>query len=98
MFKSHSFIGKNFSFKDKVAQDIRSKVVYRKDCDTCKNFYIGKTKSHYITRKNEHMTSNNSSVFKHIEENPSHVIDWDNMKIFSKRQLVSTPQTNSAHK
>ena len=81
MFKSHSFIGKNFSFKDKVTQDMRSKIVYRIDCDTCKKFYIGKTKRHYITRKNEHMTSNNSSVFKHIVENPSHVIDWDNMKI-----------------
>ena len=85
MFKSHSFIGNNFSFKEKVAQEMRLKIVYRIDCDTrlwtSKKFYIGKTKRHYITRKNEHMTCNNSSVFKHIEENPSHVIDWDNMKI-----------------
>ena len=81
MFKSHSFIGNNFSFKEKVAQEMRLKIVYRIDCDRSKKFYIGKTKRHYITRKNEHMTCNNSSVFKHIEENPSHVIDWDNMKI-----------------
>ena len=60
---------------------MRSKIVYRIDCNTCKKFYIGKTNCHYITRKNEQMTSNYSSVFKHTEENPSHVIDWDNMKI-----------------
>ena len=27
------------------------------------------------------MTGKNSSVFKHIEENPNHEINWDNMKI-----------------
>ncbi len=27
------------------------------------------------------LKDNTTSVFKHIEENPSHVIDWDNMKI-----------------
>jgi hypothetical protein len=31
------------------------------------------------------MTSNNSSVFNHIEENSSHVIDWDNLKIYTAK-------------
>ena len=80
MFKSHSSIGKHFSFKDKVEKDMKSKIIYMIECASCNKSYVGKTIRHFCTRKEEHMNSSNSSVFKHVQET-NHIIDWDNMKI-----------------
>ena len=46
----------------------------------CEKAYIGKTIRHFCTRKEEHRTDKESSVFKHIQET-DHEMDWDEMKI-----------------
>ena len=47
-FKSHSTISRNFSFKDSIDKDMKSKIVYRINCLDCEKFYVGKTKRQFI--------------------------------------------------
>jgi hypothetical protein len=79
-FKSHSTISRNFSFKDSVDKDMKSKIVYRINCLDCEKFYVGKTKRQFIQRKIEHKLLDNSSVHKHMTEE-NHRIDWDDMQV-----------------
>jgi hypothetical protein len=67
-FKSHSTISRNFSFKDGIDKDMKSKIVYRINCLDCEKFYIGKTKRLFKQRKIEHKLLDNSSVHKHMTE------------------------------
>jgi hypothetical protein len=48
-FKAHLTISRNFSFKDRIDKDMKSKIVYRINCLDCGKFYIGKT---FQTKKN----------------------------------------------
>ena len=43
IFKTHSTIGGQFTFKDKQPLLNRSNLIYRYTCECCKAFYIGKT-------------------------------------------------------
>ena len=54
IFKTHSTIGGQFSFKDKQPQMNRSNLIYRYTCQCCKEFYIGKTDRHLGQRIAEH--------------------------------------------
>ena len=80
MFKSHNTIQNFFTYKDKIDQDLKSKIIYSVKCLNCEKAYIGKTIRHFCTRKEEHRTDKESSVFKHIQET-DHEMDWDEMKI-----------------
>jgi hypothetical protein len=79
-FKSHSTISRNFSFKDSIDKDMKSKIVYRINCLDCEMFYVGKTKRQFKQRKIEHKLLDNSSVHKHMTEE-NHRIDWDDMQV-----------------
>ena len=58
-----------FSMKDRVPFDLRSYVVYKFVCGSCKADYIGRTKRHLSTRIKEHLeTDKKSHVYKHLNE------------------------------
>ena len=55
--------------KDKVPFDLRSYVVYKFVCGSCKADYIGCTKQHLSTRIKEHLEKDkNSHIYKHLNE------------------------------
>ena len=58
-----------FSMKDIVPFDLRSYVVYKFVCGSCKADYIGSTKQHLSTRiKEPFETDRKSHVYKHLNE------------------------------
>ena len=58
-----------FSMKDRLPFDLRSYVVYKFVCGSCKADYIGRTKRHLSTRIKEHLeTDKKSHVYKHLNE------------------------------
>ena len=58
-----------FSMKDRVPFDLRSYVVYKFVCGSCKADYIGRTKRHLSTRIKEHLeTDKKSHLYKHLNE------------------------------
>ena len=55
--------------KDSVPFDLRSYVVYKFACGSCKPDYIGRKKRHLSTRIKEHLeTDEKSHVYKHLNE------------------------------
>ena len=80
MFKSHSTIQNFFTYKEKIDQDLKSKIIYSVECLNCEKAYIGKTIRHFCTRKEEHRTDKDSTVFKHVQET-GHEMNWEEMKI-----------------
>ena len=62
-----------FSMKDIVPFDLRSYVVYKFVCGSCKADYIGRTKRYLWTRIKEHLEKDkNSYVNKHLNESQRH--------------------------
>ena len=58
-----------FPMKDSVPFDLRSYVVYKFVCGSCKADYIGRTKRYLWTRIKEHLEKDkNSYVNKHLNE------------------------------
>ena len=60
-----------FSTKDTVPKCFKSSVVYQYTCARCASCYVGRTHKHLITRINEHLGSESSSIFKHLRDNPA---------------------------
>ena len=55
--------------KDKVPFDLRSYVVYKFVCGSCKADYTGRTKQHLSTKIKEHLeTDKKLHVYKHLNE------------------------------
>ncbi|XP_019886125.2 uncharacterized protein LOC109610764 [Ooceraea biroi] len=75
--------------KDKLTTKEQTGVVYKLNCLDCNLSYIGQTKTHVITRTNEHKTavkkrdSLHSVVSKHRTIN-NHEFDWDNVEILHR--------------
>ena len=59
---------------------MKSKIIYSVECLNCEKTYIGKTIRHFCTRKEEHRTDKESTVFKHVQE-MGHEMNWEEMKI-----------------
>ena len=82
--------------KDPVNKENKCGVVYKIDCD-CNKSYIGETKRNVKTRLKEHKDDirlhNDTVVSRHIAENPTHNMDFDNFHILdlesnhSKRRI-----------
>lgn len=72
--------------KDKVPTQLRSGVVYKIDC-SCSSSYIGQTKQYLKTRCKQHRDharngdGEHSALSLHASENPSHIVDWDNVSV-----------------
>ena len=52
--------------------------IYKIKCGSCPSQYIGKTERTIRTRFEEHLTKNNSNVFKHIEETGHNINNLEN--------------------
>jgi predicted GIY-YIG superfamily endonuclease len=80
-FKAPNDIGKHLPFKDKVEDRFKkSFVIYKITC-SCGATYIGKTHRHLGTRIYEHKNNPASAVHKHLVDNPTHFVIWDNTEI-----------------
>ena len=81
IFNSSNRLRNFFGFKDKIAHNVRSHLLYRYTCDSCNAIYIGKTRRHYGVRVLEHLgislltgkkytfnpnNVNNTAVLNHI--------------------------------
>ena len=105
-------IGKLFTFKDNIKEKhAQSLVVYRLTCETCKQTYIGKTERILAHRIKEHLNpKKDSSIQTHLQENPTHVFDPENIEILDKATsnfkirlkeelhiITHKPELNSQH-
>jgi hypothetical protein len=85
-----------FRYKDRQELLLRANVVYRLTCN-CGAAYIGETKRNLITRVKEHHPAHNklqnSEVCVHLNQFPSHAVDFKNPEILGyantyKRLLI----------
>ncbi len=99
-------VGKLFPFKDNIKEKhTQSLVVYRLTCETCKQTYIGKTERILSHRIKEHLNpKKDSAIQTHLQENPTHVFDPDNIEILDKailkeelRIITHKPELKSQH-
>ena len=58
-----------FSTKDSFPKCFKSYVVYLFKCPSCRTCYVGRTHKHLDTRIQEHLGSETSSIYKHLNEN-----------------------------
>ena len=83
----------SFNFKDCIPRELKSLVLYRYSCSTCRGTYLGETKRHFLVRAYEHLglsvitnreykcnDKTATSVRKHCVHN-SHSNCLDNFKI-----------------
>ena len=64
----NSFKIKNyFSYKDPIHSDLKSFLVYKRNCASCSSIYIAETYRHFKTKVEEQIKKNNKShIFKHL--------------------------------
>ena len=55
IFKCNNRFQSFLGFKDKVPNNLRSHLLYKYTCNSCKAIYIGKTRRHYLVRVFEHL-------------------------------------------
>ena len=80
-----------FSTKDPVPACFTSNVVYSFSCTRCKSCYVGRTHTHYDTRRKQHLgTDVNSSILSHLNKSKEckEVCDFESFKI------LDTAKTN----
>ena len=58
IFQSVKRVKDFFPFKDRVSSHLRSSVVYKSTCSSCKATYYGKTSRHFIVCCREHLWLN----------------------------------------
>jgi len=81
-FQAPMTVGKLFPFKDNVKNaNERSLVVYSLKCARCEVEYIGKTERILCHRLKEHKNSKKSACKQHVDANPTHYFDFDNVEI-----------------
>ena len=73
VFQPAKCIGSFFSCTDRAPSHIRSSVVYKCSCSSCKATYYGKTSRHFIVRCREHLGVNKKG--KSIKGAPSSIRD-----------------------
>ena len=55
IFKCNNRFQSFLGFKDKIPINLRSHLLYKYTCNSCKAIYIGKTRRHYLVRIFEHL-------------------------------------------
>ena len=72
----------------------QSLVVYKINCKTCNVDFLGKTERILVHRLKEHQkkkqTTNKSACYEHIEENPTHEMDYENIQFQIKNEGTIT--------
>jgi len=59
------------------------------NCKTCNVDYIGKTERILVHRLQKKQTSNKSACYEHIEENPTHEMDYETIKVIDRASITS---------
>ena len=80
-----------FSTKDPVPLCFKSNVVYSFKCPRCESCYVGRTLTHFDTRRKQHLgTDSNSSILSHLKKSKEckEVCDIDTFRI------LDTAKTN----
>jgi hypothetical protein len=77
--------------KPKTAKENYKGIVYSIACASCGKEYIGETSKTALERRKQHQSDvrrgvKTNGIFCHLEENPDHVIKWENQKILEKEQ------------
>jgi hypothetical protein len=87
LFKCPATISSLFPFKERVPFLLKSLVVYKLSCATCKKSYVGMTTRCLIRRINEHKgvkkSKEESSVLKH-QRDTGHIIDYAGIEVIDK--------------
>ena len=52
-----------FPYKDPIPDDLKSFLIYKFTCASCRSGYIGKTCHHFKTRIKEHIKKDSKSYF-----------------------------------
>ena len=76
-------------FRPKIPKELSRDNIYLKKCNKCSFKYIGESgqtlKQRDIGHKSDINTKKTrSGLFKHIQENPGHEIDWENQIILDR--------------
>ena len=76
-------------FRPKIPKELSKDNIYLKKCNKCSSKYIGESgqtlKQRDIGHKSDINTKKTrSGLFKHIQENPGHEIDWENQIILER--------------
>jgi hypothetical protein len=81
-FKSPKTIGSLFPFKDQIKEKTsQSLVVYKINCKTCNDDYIERILVHSLKEhQNKKQTTSKSACYEHIEENPTHEFNYENIQ------------------
>jgi hypothetical protein len=94
-FKAPKTIGELFPFQDNVKNtEDKSLVVHKIKCKECGAEYIGITERMLCQRIREHQKNTNSVCYQHVEKNPGHQMDYENIEIIDK---ASTDVDNLQH-
>ncbi len=81
-FKTPRTIGHLFPYKDRIQHnEEKSMLVYKITCKNCESTYIGKTARILSHRINEHKLGSSSACRQHIQTNPDHCMDYENIEI-----------------
>ena len=83
-----SFQIKNyFLYKNPIADDLETFLVYKFTCASCSSIYIGEICRHFKTRIDEHIKKDNKShIFKHLHSTTTSSYSYDSLffKIIDK--------------
>ncbi len=75
-----------FPFKDQIKE--KTSQSFKNNCKKCNVDYIGKTERILVDRLKEHQkkkqTTNKSACYEHIKENPTHEMDYENIKVIDR--------------
>ena len=103
IFSCKNRIRNMFRVKDFIPKLWSSHVVYKINCDSCNEFYIGKTINtlyeRFHTGKNSghlHPENVNSPLLKHIKKHPDHVFNSDNVQILDYDSCDNTLYTKES--
>jgi len=84
-FQTPRTVGHLFPFKDRVQlTEEKSLVIYKINCKDCDATYIGKTIRILMHRVNEHKLGSSSACRQHMQANPSHTMDYDNIEVIDQ--------------
>ena len=95
-----------FLYKDPIADDLKSFLVYKFTCASCSSSYIGETCHHFKTRIEEHIKKDNNSYnsynslcFKIIDKEANSKFDLkvkESLDINWRKLKLKTQQNNLA--
>ena len=87
--------------KQKIMKDEKKNRIYSVPCQTCGKSYIGETGQQISRRIYQHQydihkKKATNGIFKHMEENPDHIISWENIAFVDQESNWSRRKINES--